>query len=111
MYRCKVKVSQVSVRAYGGEGIAKCILNFDTRWRSAVSLTLGPLCPLGKSPWHHIDIGWVGPTVGRDVLENRTSFNPDRTETLALSRAQAKHYWLDTADTADSQLTRQTMYV
>jgi len=55
-----------------------------------------------------MNTGWVGPTVGRDDLEKGTSFNPAGIETLRLSRAQARHYWLDTAD---SQVTRQTMYV
>lgn len=108
VFTCKVKVSKVNVRAYGGEGIEKCILNFDTRWRSAVSLTPGPLCSLGNSFWYHINTGWLGPTVGRDVLQKGTSFNPARIETLRLSRTQARHYWLDAADT---QVTKQTMYV
>ena len=54
---CKVKVAKMNVRAYGGEGIEKCIINFDTRRKRAVSLTSGPLCPLRKSPWYRMKTG------------------------------------------------------
>jgi hypothetical protein len=79
----------MNVRAYGGEGIEKCILNFDTRRKRAVSVTSGPLCPLRKSPWYHMNTGWVRPTVGRDVLEKGTSCNAARIETLRLSKEES----------------------
>jgi hypothetical protein len=41
------------MKAYWGSGgIAPCILNLSTRWRSVVSFMPWPLYPQGKSPWY-----------------------------------------------------------
>jgi len=42
-------------RRRGSGGIALCILNLDTRWRSVVNFTSQPFYPWGKSPWYPLD--------------------------------------------------------
>jgi hypothetical protein len=37
------------------EGIAPCVLNFDTRWKSVMSFTLLPIYPRGTSPRYPLD--------------------------------------------------------
>jgi hypothetical protein len=72
-----VKVVPVDdMEVYGGSRvIAPSILNFGDRWKWVVNTAALPLLPPGKNPDAHSTGGWVGPTVGLDVLVVRQSLN------------------------------------
>jgi hypothetical protein len=56
-YSCPCALTKHRVmKAYSGSGgIARRILDLDTRWRRVVSFTPRPLHPQGNSPWYPID--------------------------------------------------------
>jgi hypothetical protein len=73
-------------------GIAPCILDFDTRWRSVVSFTIRPLYPQGKSPWYPLIGGWVDPRAGLDAVVRIKIPSPYRDSNPPIIQSVAQRY-------------------